>query len=261
MSLVFEPVIFNAEERKIIDRVQFLNYEPLVVGSYSIKSQRYSSDIDALALITGQKERNKFNEYLQDMLRRIELEDDMFFLEFKIQYNDGSKIKFFNSEKVNIPQKDFNKIYFMKLDLIVFLDGVFKEFGMNYYFHYPDDLVGDMLKDIKQFKKEGLYLKVLKRYFSIAKVKGDKVQANFISKFLNSHSGRDYELLNNLKTIIILLENYGEDLRVRDMVRVELNRLGIIPKVSKVKEKIGELSNRVNSEAKRFLEIFLSKKI
>ena len=83
---------------------------------------------------------------------------------------------------------------------------------------------------------------------------------NLLNKGLTTQITKE-GLLNNLKTIIILLENYGEDLRVRDMVRVELNRLGIIPKISKVREKIDELSKRVNSEAKRFLEIFLSKKI
>ena len=131
---------------------------------------------------------------------------------------------------------------------------------MIYYFRYTDDLVRDIENDIKEFNKTNLYLKVVKRYFSIAKVKNDIVKAKLITKFLNSKTGKDYELYNNLSTIMILLENYGEDIKVRDKIRVILNILGINPRVSVVKKKISELSTSINAEAKLFLDKLLNKK-
>jgi hypothetical protein len=260
-SIFFIEDEYNGDEKELFQRYKLFNYPIQVVGSYSMASQRYSADIDALSLITGRKEWKKFDEQIKIILRNLELDYDIFFIEFKIQYNDGSKKKFFQYDEVEIPEKNFDKIYFMKLDTIVFLNGVFKEFSVNYYFKVPDDFVRDLKKDIKKFKKEGLYLKAVKRYFSIAKFNDDRVTAKLITKFLNSKTGKDYELYNNLQTIIMLLANYGEDMKVRDKVRVLLNQLGIRPYVSNIKDKIKILSKEVNAEAKIFLDKFGEKKI
>ena len=259
-SLVFDEEEYSGDERAIMKKFKLLNYSVNVVGSYSLTSQRYTSDIDALSLISGKKDWRRFNDEFKIILRNIELDNDMFFLEAKIQYDNGKKIKFFQYDKFNIPEKDFDKIYFVKFDTIVFVNGNFKAFDMIYYFHYTDDLVGDIEKDIKKYSKQGMFLKVVKRYFSLAKIDNDVVRAELITIFLNSRTGKDYELYNNLKTIITLLENYGEDIRVRDKVRVLLNIIGITPKVSVIEKKIDLLENKINSDAKIFLNKLLNKK-
>lgn len=260
-SLFFEEVEYNGDEKSIMNKFKFLNYDVLIVGSYSLVSQRYTSDIDALSLVTGKKDKERFNEEFKLILRDIEIDNDIYFLEAKIQYNNGKKLKFFKYDKFDIPNENFNDIYFIKFDTIVFINGIFKAFDMIYYFRYTDDLVGDIKKDIIKYKKEGLYLKVLKRYFSISKINNDAVTARIITLFLNSKSGRDYELYNNLKTIILLLENYGDDVNVRDKVRIVLNILGIPNKVSVIEDKIKILSNKINSDAKIFLDKLQNKKI
>jgi hypothetical protein len=259
-SIIFQEDEYNGDEKRLFNKYKLLNYDILVVGSYSLASQRYAADIDSMSLITGRKEWKKVNEQIKLICRDIEIDNDIFFLEFKIQYNDGTKIKFYQYDEVDIPEKNFNKIYYLKLDSIVFINGVFKEFSINYYFKYPDDLIGDMKKDIKQFNSEGLYLKSIKRNFSIAKLKNDKVTAKLITVFLNSRTGKNYELYNNLQTIITLLENYGDDIKVRDKVRVILNFLGIKPFVSVINDKIKILSKQVNADAKLFLDKLHNKK-
>jgi hypothetical protein len=259
-SMLFLEDEYSGDERMLFDKYKLLNYQILIVGSYSLVSQRYTSDIDALSLITGKKDLTRFNTEFKGILRGLEIDDDIFFLEAKIQYNNGDKKKFFSYDKFDIPEKNFNNIYYIKFDTIVFLNGNFKAFDMIYYFRYTDDLIRDIENDIKEFNKTNLYLKVVKRYFSIAKVKNDIVKAKLITKFLNSKTGKDYELYNNLTTILILLENYGEDIKVRDKVRVILNILGINPKVSVIRQKISELSTSINNEAKLFLDKLLNKK-
>jgi len=256
-SIFFVEDEYNGDEKELFQRYKLFNYPIYVVGSYSMASQRYTADIDALSLISGNKDYKKFNEQIKIKLRDLELDYDIFFIEFKIQYSDGTKKKFFNYDDVEIPEKNFNNIYYLKLDTIVFLNGVFKEFSINYYFKEPDDFIRDLKKDIVKFKKEGLYLKAVKRYFSIAKFNDDRVSAKLITQFLNSKTGKDYELYNNLQTIIMLLANYGEDIKVRDKVRVILNQIGIKPFVSEIKNKIKILSKEVNAEAKIFLEKFI----
>jgi len=259
-NMLFLEDEYTGDERALFNKYKLLDYKILIVGSYSLVSQRYTSDIDALSLITGKKDLKRFNEEFKGILRGLELDDDIFFLEAKIQYNNGDKKKFFNYDKFDIPEKDFDEIYYIKFDTIVFLNGNFKSFDMIYYFRYTDNLVRDIENDIKEFNKTNLYLKVVKRYFSIAKIKNDIVKAKLITQFLNSKTGKNYELYNNLTTIIILLENYGEDIKVRDKIRVILNILGINPRVSVVKKKISELSTSINAEAKLFLDKLLNKK-
>lgn len=259
-DIIFEIEEYNGDEKRLFNKYKLLNYPIYVVGSYSLANQRYSADVDSLSLITGKKDWAKFNEQVKIIVRDVELDDDIYFLEFKIQYKDGTKKKFLQYDDVEIPEKNFNNIYFLKLDTIVFLNGVFKEFSINYYFDYPENLIKDLKNDIREFNKEKLYLKVVKRYFSIAKVTDDRVTSKIISQFLNSRTGQKYELYNNLQTIVTLLENYGEDIRVRDKVRVLLNILGIRPYVTIIKEKIKILSKQVNEDAKIFLDKLLNKK-
>jgi hypothetical protein len=177
-------------------------------------------------------------------------------------YNTGKKIKFSANEidDIAIPEKDFKDIDYIKIDTIIFLVDSFKDLSVIYRFN-PNirDIVAQIGFTLKQELKEKKYYKVVKRYFSIAKVSDDKPRGLLISKFLEGYIGGEYKVLKNLQQIKTLLENY-DDPQIRKMVRVNLLNYNITPKISVVYKLIPQLEKKVNKEAKKFLDNVLLKK-
>jgi hypothetical protein len=132
--------------------------------------------------------------------------------------------------------------------------------SINYWLNpKKKDVVKEIEKDIIQELKDKNYYKVIKRFFSIAKVKNDKPTGLLISEFLNNYTGDEYKLLSNLKAIKLLLENYDDPL-IRQMIRANLVNDRITPKVDVVYRLIPKLQKKVNSEGKLFLDNKILKK-
>jgi len=242
--------------------ITFKNIKPTVIGSFSLETQRNAGDIDLDLYITGKKEYKFISDEINKIIKNIDSDPKMFFIELKIQYKDGKKIKFYADEidTIKIPENDFNKIEFLKIDTIIYYDGVFKELTINYWLN-PNihEVVKEIKENIKTELKEGNYYKVVKRFFSIAKVEDDKNKGLLISNFLNNYIGGEYKLLSNLKAIKSLLENY-DDLSVRKMVRINLKNNNIISNIDVIYKLIPKLQKKVNKEGKNFLDKILLKK-
>jgi hypothetical protein len=239
-----------------MNELQFGNYKLEVIGSYSLQSQQNAGDIDIDTFITGRKDIDYVNEELKKIINRIDKSDDIYFVELKIQYKDGQKIKFDPSEieKIKIPEKNFDKIDYFKIDLIISLNGVFQDMSVNYWFSkQTSDIVKDIKKDIELLRDEGRYYKITKRLFSIAKVIDDKPKALIISKYLNTTIGEEYKLLSNLKAIKELLYHYDDPI-TRKKARINLINIDIKPNLTVIEPLIKKIQKKVDDDGLKFLK-------
>jgi hypothetical protein len=226
-----------------------------MIGSAGLASQLYVGDIDLLTFVLGRKENKFVNKEIKDIIRNIQSDDDLYFMEFKIQYDDGSKIKFYPDEveKIEIPTKKFDKIEYLKFDLIYYVDSIFREVTINYWFKEINDMVDRMKNDIIELRDEGRYYKIIKRLFSIAKSNNDIPKGLILSKFLNKAVGHDYMYLNNLKAIHDVLMVY-DDNTTRNKARINLKNMDIRANYDHIEKLINKYQEKVDSSALKFLK-------
>jgi hypothetical protein len=242
---------------------QFGHERSVVIGSYSLESQRNAGDIDVDVYIQSRIEYDFVNREIKNIVKKIDDNDKMFFIELKVQYKDpNKKKKFFATQidDVEIPKENFNQIEYIKIDMVIFLVDSFKEISVNYWLNpVKHDVEQSIIDDIADQIKEKNYYKAVKWTFSLAKFLDDKPKGLLISKFLNNYTGGEYKVLKNLKAIKLLLENY-DDPQIRNMVRVNLKNYNITPKISVVNRLIPQLEKKVNKEAKKYLDDVILKK-
>jgi len=262
MDIFAERNLPDMELLPFFKAVSFGSRKPSVIGSFSLESQRNAGDIDLDVYIEGKIDHDFVEKETKKIIKNIDDNLKMFFIELKIQYKDGKKIKF-GADKIDdvkIPTQNFNNLDFLKIDTIIYYDGHFKEMSINYWFNPKvQDVVKEIEKDILLELKAKNYYKVVKRFFSIAKIKDDKPRGKLISTFLNNYTGGEYKQLSNLKAIKLLLENYDDPL-IRQMIRANLINDRIIPKVDVVYRLIPKIQKKVNTEGKIFLDNNILKK-
>jgi hypothetical protein len=262
MDIFAERNLPDMELLPFFKAVSFGSRKPSVIGSFSLESQRNAGDIDLDVYIEGKIDYDFVQKELLKIIKNIDENQKMFFIELKLQYKDGKKIKFGADkiDNINIPTQNFNNLEFMKIDCVIYYDGHFKEMSINYWLNPSrKDVVKEIEKDIVLELKEKNYYKVVKRLFSIAKIENDKPRGLLITEFLNNYIGAEYKQLSNLKAIKLLLENY-DDPAIRQMIRANLINDRIIPKVDVVYRLIPKIQKKVNMEGKKFLDNKILKK-
>ena len=105
----------------IVKNLEIFQIALNLVGSASIASQLHYSDYDFNCKIRARKQTPIFHEFKRILSFS---NDKLYFIEFKIEYIDGTKIKLNNVNDIKLNM--FKNISFIKIDYIVFLDFVFK---------------------------------------------------------------------------------------------------------------------------------------
>jgi len=122
-------------------------------------------------------------------------------------------------------QDGFSSHGLTKVDVVAWVqNNRYTEFAMIYFlfnhgkalnpvkFDYEDSLKESIL----YYQSEGMYFKVLKRLFSLAKFKDDKKQMEKLTEVLNSDLGRLYHIVSDIRTLVFLLEEQSK-LRMSDI--------------------------------------------
>ena len=259
---VFEEKNPQSEYYDLFSKLQLGTNRSIMIGSSGLASQLNTGDIDLMSYILGRKDNIFVNKEIKEIINNIQRDDDMYFMEFKIQYENGHKIKFTADEieKIEIPTKDFDKIVYLKLDLIYYIDFVFKEVSINYWFKEEEKTIDSLKEDIKELADEGRYYKIIKRLFSIAKQKDDTVKGLIFSKFFNKASGIEYVYLNNLKAIKELLMVYDDDI-TKNKVRINLKDIDVRSNLDEIDKLIKKYQEKVDNDAYKFLKVYDNKYI
>jgi hypothetical protein len=113
-------------------------------------------------------------------------------------------------------QEAFSSPTITKLDVVALVDKRYTEFSIIYEFHNgsqtlnPDDIDPEksLKESIKIYQEEGNPFKVIKRKFSLAKLKNNKSDLKKFSAILNSETGKLYTLYSDVKTLADLMEDH-----------------------------------------------------
>jgi len=216
---ILERRKLKTELYDIIKNLEIFETKLKLAGSASLRSMMYFSDYDFNCKIRVRKPTPIFNEFKRILSY---VNDKLYFIEFKIEYNDGTKVKINDTNKMRLHM--FKNINFVKIDYIVFMDYVFKEVSIMYIFNGKKEAEEDIIKTLRddhdELIKSGERFKALKRLFSIYKIQKDYPNMKKLTSLFNSQLGKIYEINSNLKTILLLKTMYDDQLTMK---RIDIN--------------------------------------
>jgi hypothetical protein len=217
------------------------NYK--LLGSGAIQGVLYKNDYDLMELASYDKNKSHIQQLLkifQNKFKNILSHPNWYITDFKCGEYNNEPLRW-SKEDVKRGFKNINnkKILFtdcilqkatMKLDLAVFIDGVFNEYTENYYIKIGDEtnyekdklLKENILVDIsksaiEQFE-EGNLLKYLKRIFSYLQIANKKKQLqNKLIDFFNTEIGLIYKCKSNLELLILMMEQKFKPVPIDDV--------------------------------------------
>ena len=216
---ILEKRKLKTELYDIIKNVEVFDTKLKLAGSASLRSMMYYSDYDFNCKIRVRKQTPIYNEFKRILSFS---NDKLYFIEFKIEYIDGTKIKLNNVNDIKLNM--FKNISFIKIDYIVFLDFIFKEVSIMYIFKEndmdTDDIIKKLTDDYSELIDNGENFKAMKRAFSIYKIQKDYPNMKKLTHLFNSPLGKLYEINSNLKTILLLKTMYDDPLTMK---RIDIN--------------------------------------
>jgi hypothetical protein len=250
---------YEDDLKKIIKLLTFKKNKIILKGSSSLSSQRYFSDYDLFCVI-DKSDKNDFYKFLSELLDKIEYnkETDIWFIELKLQTKQGKKVRIMPKEKLSeaVYNKIYDKLDFVKIDLICRIDNLFTEVSCIYSLSENQPTVGDYIasleQDIKELKKERKYYKVLKREFNIQKARGNKDELLRLSRIFNSDLGKEYKQISNLEALSTVLENYQDPTLIKK-VMINLKDIHLPDNIDKIDDFIATKSKQLNNQAKQLL--------
>jgi len=251
--------MFYENELKTIIGLFKLSNNPIVVkGSSVLKDQIYYSDFDLFSKIKPYKDINELKKHLLKVFQNIHNNNDIYFIELKIQMLNGEKHKYHINNIESFFEQDFdlNNIEFIKIDCVVNIPIKCKFMEASVIYQLDQNKQNkninydeSMRQDIMILNKEKKYYKVLKRYIKISRKHDDK---EIINKFFNSETGFLYQQKSNLEAMQLLLKYFNSnDVKRRCTFYLKLiNKTFSIKKLNNI---IHVLEDIINCEAKKLI--------
>ena len=229
--------------------LKYKNNYIALLGTAGLQSQLYPSDLDLFCIITTKETPRTLNDNIRNILYKVSLCPNMYFIEAKNQYTNGDKNKYFHVDDYKF-DKSISELDFIKLDFVIYINYNFLELSIIYSFKLIDDMpiLSKQLKDdITTYKNDGMYYKALKRLFAIYKLQQENNIDNssilvLLSRFFNSNVGMIYKRNSQLKAIKLLMEHY-DDISVLKKIKIALDDMKLysdidIDKVIKNNDKL-----------------------
>ena len=248
---------------KFVKLLQFKNEPIELLGSAGLKSQKYYADYDLFSGIQKYYKKSVVVSEFKKILNETNKNSNMYFIEMKIQKNNGDKIRFYNINDFKIDTK-IKEINFIKLDYIIYVDNIFNELSIIYKFNKTvmnkDVLVKQLQEELNELIKDKNYFKAIKRIFSIIRIEDEpnKTELVNLTKFLNSDIGYLYKQNANLKAIKLLLENYNDNYTINKVIN-NLKDIKLQPNIKNIDKIIKNNDKIINAEALDFYKKFYKK--
>jgi hypothetical protein len=241
---------YEFEIKDIIKLLQFKKEPIKLKGSYTIEHLKYFSDYDIETVIKKKYTHKEIFEEFYKILSDILKQENLFFIELKIELMDGDKIRFYPDDTFSFDKfKDLKDIDFIKIDLVGFINNEFIEISSIYLFNLEFTNIKTKLKnDIKKYSDENNYYKVIKRTLSLAKINKDEKMINDILLFLNNLD--ESHILRNLETIKLMEKYYSKDKNIMKKIDLNLNEKNINKK--DINNLINKYSTLINKKSKIF---------
>ena len=161
---------FDNALKVIIKQLQFFKNPIELKGSSSLKSQNYFSDYDFFCAVPY-KPTLRFINTIRTKLNALPY---VYPIEVKIETKDGKKLRYYKKDPITSFPRNVKLI---KVDLVVNVNLIFTEVSCIYLFTEDkltsEEYITELENEIETLKSEGKFYKVLKRLFSIYRIKED----------------------------------------------------------------------------------------
>lgn len=249
-----------------------------IIGSSALKNNRYFNDYDIDNYFQNKNKDalTKITTHFKTLFKETYKNSNAWIIDFKCgidpNYNkdeDGYKLRWTKKDIMNGFKilKDGSKKLFrdcildksmFKLDYILLLNGQFVEISEKYIIKIGNennivsnsDIKKELKKDIQKYEKENK-MKALKREFSLLKLEGkNQKKIKIYEDIFNSDLGYMNNIINQLKTISLMLE---QDFRKVDLKDI-YNNLQILKQnlsffsVKNLSDEIDEICNIKNKK-------------
>ena len=209
---------YNDKIVEVFRLISFIRDNPIINGSNGLNLQ-YGSDYDLFEVIHADEDEsrffNKVVKILQNMITKIENDDNTYFIDFKSNNLHWT----INEIKTGIKTKDGKKYYLkdmfsndeiIKIDVISYQNSIYTPFSNIFEFKFNtksdeinDDIENNIRDDIKKYHADKKSMKMCKRIFSITKDK--KLKEKLVMLF-NSQCSMLYKINSDIKTMVELLD-------------------------------------------------------
>lgn len=224
-QLIEGKIKVDPDLASVITELSYKNMPPQLVGSSSLRSQKYFGDYDFIVNITDEAHNPKdVYDNLNKILKRIDNDPRLYFIELKLQTKEPNvkKFKYFIGDKFDYKtlHDNFKDLDFMKIDLVGWLNYEFIEISCIYSLNQQkktekqkkaDERI-KVAEDIKNLIKEKKFYKILKRKFLIYKMDKNKIKMRELTDIFNSDLGKSYKIMSNLEAIALVLSHYKDNL-------------------------------------------------
>ena len=249
---------FDREIEKYLGYFELPGMQLSLKGSAQYKFLMYKSDYDVLIQVRKDKPVAEIFNNLKKSLEKIEQDPNTYFIELKLQSNDGKKIRFHHGDTFSFSdfEKAFGDIAFFKVDMVINVKNKFYEASCVYNVSSNETLTVDQVakhikEDIEKYLAEGKYWKVLKRWFSIYILYNNVESIEFLVRVFNSELGKLYEKVCNLQAIELLHEFYKDD-RTMEKINQNLKLVGEDSfNIKTMNRKLSDYLKLLNNEAKK----------
>lgn len=218
---------YNEEQKFLIKLFKF-GVEDIELKGSSIKQNiKFFSDYDFFTQIKRNYDIEEIYDEFHKILKNILDNDNTYFIEFKLQKNNGDKIRWFYNDTFNFNNfsKDFNNVDYCKIDIILYSDNRFIDASSIYNFNNKiitnEEYIKNINDDIKELKKENNYFKILKKLYLLYITKNDYNKIEYLQKIFNSELGLIYKNINNIDAIEII-KKYYNDAKTKKKIEVNL---------------------------------------
>jgi hypothetical protein len=237
--------------------------KPILAGSSSLKQIKYFGDFDFFVNIPSYTA-----SYLYENIERILNNDieNLFFIEQKYQFTDGSKQKIY---KPSITRETFDKYFekgidFFKFDWVYYHEKNNRFIDISVIYFLTDKNINKKSKKSKKVKSNLAfdlsvdavhmisiknYYKSLKRYYSLFTISNNKKMIDLLTKFFNTDVGQKYELVSTLEAYLNWVnkgyDKINKEMNSRFLQHLSFNKEMIKKIISKNKKDINMASELI----------------
>ena len=261
MDITKPRINFDTKIIDVLEKCEFKNYPIKLVGSSSLQSQRYFGDYDGLTVIGKNHKPKEIYDEFKKIITNVYNDQDLYFIEFKIQLINNKKFKYFKNDKLSLEtiESNYKNVEFYKLDLSMWHDFQFVDVSIIYQVisdFNKDELIKGLNEEIKDLIKDKQYYKALKRKFSIYKLEDNTKKMAELTKIFNSELGLKYKLASNLEALDLVYQHYKDKL-TKGRIKINLEYLKLYDyDLNDLMKKAKELKKEVNTEAFEYVKKF-----
>lgn len=236
--------------------------KPQIIGSASLRSIQYIGDYD-----TNDNAKRATPKKFQKIIKSLMRQQDVYIGDIKCGDMDGEPIRWTAQEVLkgvlkmgdheHTLEDSMKQEAMFKLDVVALIEERYIELSMVYQTKYnykvnKKELVKQLKVEIETKEEEGMYYKMAKRMFSVARLNNDATVAQKLIPLFNGDLGRLYAIISDIEVLLYLFEN---KIHIpKDRLKTELDnfkaRMGSIWELKKFIKNEQEFIDEINIQIK-----------